>query len=311
MSRSIAHIASVFALAVAAALFATTALADNGNGKDNGNSANAPGQVKQAGEPAQQQAAQPQPQAAQPQPQAAQPVAQSDTAPGIKPSNTTDKNTKCTTGGGTGASATCTSSNPKTTKVDASKRYGNGTTAAQIANSRGAPAGTVISGPGNSQPHKVAVCPGKTNKSGGRDVHAVKSYSTASCAPQTTSSSSAAVSSSASTQSSSSASESSSSASVTQSATQSTQTPAAMAQTSAAPAQSAAPATSPGAESGVLGTVKALTPSSPKHANAGVLGTVASISGGNLPFSGFPLWIAALAAFALIASGALLRRRSA
>ena len=49
MSRSIAHIASVLALAVAAALFATTALADNGNGKDNGNSASAPGQVKQAG----------------------------------------------------------------------------------------------------------------------------------------------------------------------------------------------------------------------------------------------------------------------
>jgi hypothetical protein len=59
-----------------------------------------------------------------------------------------------------------------------SKRYGNGKTAAQIAVSRGAPAGTTVYGPGNSQPHKVEKCPGSGHFV---DVHAVKSYSTQSC----------------------------------------------------------------------------------------------------------------------------------
>lgn len=89
----------------------------------------------------------------------------SDTSAGIKPSNTTDKSTSCTTGGGQGSSATCTSdtsSNP-----DASKQYGNGKTAAQIANGKGAPSDTNIKGPGNSQPHKIC----------GRDVHAYKGSS--------------------------------------------------------------------------------------------------------------------------------------
>jgi len=86
----------------------------------------------------------------------------SDSQAGIKPSNTTDKNTSCTSGGGTGSSATCHSD--KSDKSDASKRYGNGKTAAQIANGKGAPSGTPITGPGNSQPHKIC----------GRDVHAYK-----------------------------------------------------------------------------------------------------------------------------------------
>jgi hypothetical protein len=85
-----------------------------------------------------------------------------DTQAGIKPSNTTDKKTSCTTGGGSGTSATCHSD--KSDKSDASKRYGNGKTAAQIANGKGAPSGTPITGPGNSQPHKIC----------GRDVHAYK-----------------------------------------------------------------------------------------------------------------------------------------
>ena len=79
-----------------------------------------------------------------------------DSQPGIKPSDTTDKNTSCSTGGGQGSSATCTSD--KSSKPDASKRYGNGETAAQIANGKGAPADTQITGPGNSQPHKICGC---------------------------------------------------------------------------------------------------------------------------------------------------------
>ena len=85
---------------------------------------------------------------------------QQDSQPGVKPSNTTQPDTSCTTGGGSGSSATCTSTT--STNTDASKRYGNGKTAAQIANGKGAPSGTTITGPGNSQPHKIC----------GRDVHA-------------------------------------------------------------------------------------------------------------------------------------------
>jgi hypothetical protein len=174
-------------LALATAAFAGAAVAGNGN-------ENAPGQVKQ------EQAAQP----AQVQPQQSAPgqvKKESTPAPakksagpsssthgvnstqaGKKPSNSTTKWTHCTTGGGTGASATCTGIAPTPSdQPDVSKRYGNGKTAAQIANSRGAPEGTKLTGPGNSQPHKVAVCPQQDNKSGGVDVHAVKSYTTANC----------------------------------------------------------------------------------------------------------------------------------
>src|SRR5207237_1103069 len=73
-----------------------------------------------------------------------------------------------------------------TGKADTSKRYGNGKTAAQIAAGRGAAgAGNVyLTGPGNSQPHKVTACGKPSNKSGGVDVHAVKSYDSRACAPQ-------------------------------------------------------------------------------------------------------------------------------
>jgi len=75
---------------------------------------------------------------------------------GVKPNNTTEKWTCATAGSGQ------------------TKLYGNGTTAGQIAINRGAPASTVLYGPGNSQPHKVAVC--KHGKTHLVDVHAVKSY---------------------------------------------------------------------------------------------------------------------------------------
>jgi hypothetical protein len=104
----------------------------------------------------------------------------SDTQAGEKPSSTTHKNTACSTGGGSGSSATCTSDT--SSKPDASKRYGNGKTAAQIANGHGAPSGTQLNGPGNSQPHKVAVCGKPSNKGGGVDVHAVKHYDQSGCA---------------------------------------------------------------------------------------------------------------------------------
>src|SRR5256714_318704 len=202
MTKCTAALASIL-LALALAAFTGSALAGNGNGNGTGsqdaastpsvsatgsasqspgNSANAPGQAKKdqsaSGTASTQGGADANANASQ---------------SGVKPTSSTahgNHNTSCTTGGGTGSSATCTSSgsNAATAQTaahaDASKRYGNGKTAAQIAVSRGAPAGTTLYGPGNSQPHKVAICPHKTNHGGGVDVHAVKNFS-ATCASST------------------------------------------------------------------------------------------------------------------------------
>ena len=61
----------------------------------------------------------------------------------------------------------------------ATKSYGNGRTAGQIAEQNGAGASAVLYGPGNSQPHKAALCfNGKMHLI---DVHALKLMSTLSC----------------------------------------------------------------------------------------------------------------------------------
>jgi uncharacterized repeat protein (TIGR01451 family) len=83
---------------------------------------------------------------------------------GVKPSNDTKHNT-CATAGSANT-----------------KEYGNGKTAGQIVTSRGGSPSTELFGPGNSQPHKVAVC--KNGKIHFVDVHAVKDYSNA-CGPAT------------------------------------------------------------------------------------------------------------------------------
>jgi hypothetical protein len=44
---------------------------------------------------------------------------------------------------------------------------------------------------------------------------------------------------------------------------------------------------------------------------SGVLDATGAIGGGTLPFTGFPIWVVALIALALIALGLALRRRSA
>jgi len=91
---------------------------------------------------------------------------------GVKPNNTTEH-------------WTCATAGSNQTKL-----YGNGTTAGQIALSRGAPPGTVLYGPGNSQPHKVAVC--KHGKTHLLDVHAVKAYGNAGACTTTSAHSSSA-----------------------------------------------------------------------------------------------------------------------
>lgn len=195
------------------------------------------------------------------------------TTAGVKPTNDTDKNTWCETGG-SGASTTCTRSPHGTNPPDSSKRYGNGATAAQIATSRGAPAGTDVYGPGNSQPHKVC---GKNGHF--IDVHAVKSYVGISCAGTTTTA----------TTTSQSQSQTTTKASTTSLASSTTQ----------AGSTSGTPAT--GGVAGASGS-----PQSGSHGVAGgVLGAfgVAGQAAGTLPFTGFPLRLAILVGIALISIG--------
>lgn len=195
MRRPYARLVAAGACAVATALFTGAALADPGNG----NSANAPGQVKQA-QPAAPAPAAPASVPAQSQSpgqakktvriesqtqssgQAKQAAKASSSSAGVKPASKTTHWTHCVTGTSS-SGATCTSSDAGHTpqvKADVSKQYGNGKTAAQIAVSRGG-VGVQLTGPGNSQPHKVTACGKPSNKSGGVDVHAIKSYDSAKC----------------------------------------------------------------------------------------------------------------------------------
>jgi len=90
------------------------------------------------------------------------------TSPGVKPSTDT-KHWTCATA-----------------DSNQTKEYGNGTTAGQGVIARGGSPKTKLYGPGNSQPHMVAPCPGSRHM---RDWHAVKSYNPASCSSPGTSSS--------------------------------------------------------------------------------------------------------------------------
>jgi hypothetical protein len=313
MTKRFARLTSSLVLVLGLAAFTGSALAGNGNGNGNdkaaapaapaasesvsqasspGNSASAPGQVKKdqattganGGGSADQNAG-----------------AQA----GMKPTSATAKGNKptwCSTGGGTGSSATCTASGAgaataqAAAKADASKRYGNGRTAAQIANSRGAPAGTTVYGPGNSQPHKVAACPRKNNRGGGVDVHAVKSYSSAQCASSTQPTTQTKPNAPGPT------------ANVPGPPAKVTGPPAnvpgAAVSSAAAAAAGAAPtAQGNSPQGGVLG----VTTSQSQEAG-GVLGAIEAVGQGTLPFTGFPLWVAVAAAMAMLLLGLTFRR---
>ena len=206
---------------------------------------------------------------------------------GVKPSNTTAKWQTCTTGAGD----TC----PGNGKSDASKRYGNGKTAAQIVGAKGAPAGTKLTGPGNSQPHKVTACGLPDNHSGGVDVHAYKANSKKCPTTTTTDAMTTTV-----------ATTTAAAVTTTTTTEQTTTTVAATAATNAPPA----------ASSGVLGASKALNapPAATPNAPAGVLGTLKTLGAqGTLPFTGLQLWIVELIALGLIGAGVatrLVARRS-
>jgi hypothetical protein len=209
-------------------------------------------------------------------------------APGVKPGNSTGHWTHCTTGGSAG-NATCSGNGPK---ADGSKRYGNGKTAAQIAVSRGG-VGVQLTGPGNSQPHKATACGYPDNKSGGVDVHAIKSYDSAACAPQ--SSQQAALTPALATLLASSGAPSGSLAGNTSS-------PAAVPATAAG---------TRGAAGGVLGAQATLRKQGDSRGAGGVAGAFASLgkvaAKGTLPFTGLPLWIAVILGLGLIAGGLAFR----
>jgi hypothetical protein len=170
MKRNLRRAAGALIVSLALVAFTGTALAGGGHGdkQSKGDASNQPAQS-----PPDQQSS---PAATQEQPKQAQKSSQatSTSDAGVKPSSTTDKATSCTTGSSGSGSVTCTG---KSSKPDSSKQYGNGKTAAQIAAGNGAPAGTKITGPGNSQPHKVVSC----KHEHAVDVHAVKTYSGADC----------------------------------------------------------------------------------------------------------------------------------
>jgi hypothetical protein len=376
MRRIKARLAIACICAVATALFAGVALAANGND-------NAPGQVKQDGTAAQ-PAAQVEVQAdasasAAPSDhvapgQAKQDATSSSTIPassnttsngavqqngnanpavaGMKPdsSTTSTKWTTCDPTGGTSSAATCPSTHgtaQAAAKTDASKRYGNAQTAAEIAVSHGG-SGVKLTGPGNSQPHKVSTCLHKSNPSGGVDVHAIKNggYSSAACtatqAQQVITSSVCGSKSVTTTTTTSQAAlhgngkqlgkgtakhqVSSTSSSTVVTATGevcTTSSPGQVATSVSAvtpvtlvtPVTTAGSTAAPTKTSSVAGAQAPLTPPTLQHApkatkaQHGVLGTVAKVSGSTLPFTGFPLWMVLVVALGLIGAGLTLRRR--
>jgi hypothetical protein len=157
------RLTGAFVLVLGIFMFAGSALAGNGHGNGNGNggdgspgnSAGAPGQVKQDSPP----------------------------APAVDPTTATTTTTTTTT---TTVAAPTEGVKPSNTTAhdthapassDRTKKYGNGQTAGAIAIHHGASPSTVLHGPGNSQPHKAAPC------SGGHeiDVHALKGRRMSSC----------------------------------------------------------------------------------------------------------------------------------
>lgn len=162
------------------------------------------------------------------------------------------------------------------------KQYGNGKTAGQIAVQNGAAPSTILHGPGNSQPHKAAPC------SGGHevDVHALKAKRRTACGTQPPS------------------------------PPHSTPDPGKVGDPGDGPNTAgdtpASSASSPSAPNTSASAKPAVSTTHVRIESAnGVLSATGAIGGGTLPFTGFPLWVVALTAIALIAVGLMLRRRSA
>lgn len=263
MIKRLTGIAGALVLTIALTAFTASALAGTGNGNGTGNSratpasqssasaattqgnsANAPGHTTSHGQNGHMQ--------------------NSPTQPGVKPDNTTNvlHNT------------TAPATSNKT------KLYGNGTTAGQIAIQFGFTGD--LSGPGNSQPHKVIICGHSI------DVHALKSHAAQQSCASTHSPQTVHV-----------VLPSLGGVSPTSSTGVSTPTGGLL---GAIATQLAAKA---GVRGGVLGaTAKA-------RVRGGVLGALAAAGKGTLPFTGFPIWVAVLIGLGLMALGLGVRRHNA
>jgi hypothetical protein len=164
------------------------------------------------------------------------------------------------------------------------KRYGNGTTAGQVALEAGYSG--MLHGPGNSQPHKAALCGGQEV-----DVHALSAPGQRKKCGSTQITSVTAATTSKGSSHSSSASVAGQTASGGVAGTAGTGTG----------------STAQGAQGGVLGVTASAGSGGPA---GGVLGAIESVGQGTLPFTGFPLWVVVLAAGTLIPVGLALRRQA-
>jgi hypothetical protein len=201
--------------------------------------------------------------------------AQPTVSAGVKPSSATTHNTLAPA-----------SSN-------ATKLYGNGKTAGQIATQAGF-GSWMLYGPGNSQPHKVICGPHNV------DVHALKAHA-AKCTTAAAASVAASLSPAAAASLSPAA---SAQASVAGSVAAQTPTTAATQPKSAAAGVKGEEASHGG---GVLGA-RAELASNTKRVSRAILATVRK---GTLPFTGLGLWMPVLFGLALIAGGYGLRRKAA
>jgi hypothetical protein len=158
---------------------------------------------------------------------------------------------------------------------DQTKKYGNGKTAGQIAIQNGYPSSGNLHGPGNSQPHKVTTCGHRH----GVDVHALKSHPGRSCG---------------------------------------TPEPPRPPHVPTGPPTPSGPPVVPVTPHGPS-TPPAKPTHDPGHGSSSVVATEtasgdgsdalgATVEQATLPFTGFPLWAAVLAAAILIGVGLTLRR---
>jgi hypothetical protein len=169
---------------------------------------------------------------------------------------------------------------------DQTKLYGNGKTAGQIAIRNGAAPSTVLHGPGNSQPHKAALCAGGHEV----DVHALEGKRDRACGTQPSSPPTP--------------------------RPKPIPDPGKPGHSAQGPNVSGStPATAPTSQSALPVSITSTKPVvHPKQggveSGSGVLSAAGAIGGGTLPFTGFPLWVVALAGLVAMALGLIMRRGS-
>jgi hypothetical protein len=253
--RTATIIGSALLLVVLTALAGPAYAAGNGKGNGQGNatteapvaasptpgkSADAPGQVKKEHEP---------------------PVTGASVVHSAGPNGSGSDHAKSGSGGSAGAKPSSSTDHNVSAAAgsNATKLYGNGQTAGQIAIRHGASTEPILYGPGNSQPHKVLPRGHSAHgKGGGPDVPALKNKGQTVCGSKTPPAKS--------------------------------------------PGDPPPPSTTPQTTGSTVSVAGA--------AKGGVRSSVANVGKGTLPFTGFPLWSAALIALALAGTGLTLRRHA-